>query len=1173
MALFGFNKQKVLSSAEKYVQQGKLQNAIAEYDKVLKNDPKDLTVANTVGDLYSRIGESDKATECFKTVGDAYASQGFTVKAIAMYKKISKLKPSLESVLKLAELYTQQGLFNDARAQYLQVAEEFLKSGELDNAVRIFQKILEMDPENTTMRIKLAEVYVRLGKKTEAWQIFSAAAETMRAKGSLTGADEILARMLTLDPGNAYALLMQGRNMLESGDGEGAITALTKVADLDSNPEGLKDLLKAYLQAGRLSDAGTIAGKLLTVHNDLSAISDFADALMQAGQYESALQVYDDNAERLLAEDPEKILDHLHGIIGHVRDNPASLEKLLALFNKAGENTHTTEVTELLAHASVQSGDFVRARDLYQSLSQREPDNTMHLQNYEQMLARLGGTTGGAKLITPEEAVVIVDELEATAPSVHQHYSDEVSLAVRSALTDAELFISYNMPAKALGPLVAALPQAPNDLRLNQRLAALHTRTGRLTEAGVCCRTLQTLYSDAGYPEEATRYGELADRFEERAAGSATIALDEEVEMSHGASEEAVAVADDEVAQEFAVEEAPGAGLAEAEVAAPWPTGAPTHEVAEAGEEIAAAEAEEITVPAAEGDAPTDEIDLSSEWEDSVTVESDPAEQPAAEDAIAEPVAAADLSDEKINETIDEIRFYFAQGLPEQAWAALAKLQTIAPDDARVDQVRAELEAATQTAADAETANAEESIEEITVDDIPQAEVEEAGPPEVEVSVVEVPEPELVEAEIAEPAVVESKIVQSKIVESKIAESEIPEVEIAEVEIAEAEIPEPAATVEIEEPAPEPEPEVVQAVAPPPVVEPPPVVKAAPAPPPKKKPVPKPAPAPEPEVEEPAPAMLQEFVSDLESSLGDDFLPGAVAKPAELPRAEKHVHAAEPELAPVAHTEPVVTGQQAPVLGEFVADLEESLGDDFLAAAPVAAPETAQPAAKLTPGVARPVSAPHVSAPAASAAAAAPAMGRVAPPSVPAVAAQAQQVIEPPRPQPPLPVSVPTAPPAAAAKASPFGDEPGVDLAEMFGELKHDLESDVASADEDPETHYNLGIAFREMGLLDEAIGELQKACQSVDRGHAFPQIMQTYTWLAQCFLDKGVPEAAIRWYEKALGVTGIDQETRTALNYELAAAHEIAGDKSMALKHFMEVYGSNIDYRDVAERIKALKS
>src|SRR5580692_2335001 len=565
--------------------------------------------------------------------------------------------------------------------------------------------------------------------------------------------------------------------------------------------------------------------------------------------------------------------------------------------------------------------------------------------------------------------------------------------------------------------------------------------------------------------------------------------------------------------------------------------------------------------------------------EDSVTVEADSPGQPTAEDEIAEPAQAAALpSDEKINETIDEIRFYFAQGLPEQAWAALAKLQTQAPDDARVDQVRAELEAAAQTAAEAETAGAEESIEEITVDDIPQAEVVEVELSEAEAPEAPTPEVEIAAVEITEPEVVEAKAVEAK---------------IPEVTVAEPEISEPVAAIEIEAPAPEPEPEpeVVQAV-----VEPPPVVKAAPAPPQKKKPAPTPAPAPEPEIKdaeiaEPAPAVLQEFVSDLESSLGDNFMPGAVAQPAESPHAEKHAVPAEPELAPVAHTEPVVTGQQAPVLGEFVADLEESLGDDFLAAAPVAAPEIAPPAtAKLTPGLPKSIPAPHVSAPAASAAAAAPAMGRVTPPppSVPAVAAPAPQVIAPhiieprvidpprielPKPQPTVPAPLPAAPPAAAAKASPFGDEPGVDLAEMFGELRHDLESDVAATDEDPETHYNLGIAFREMGLLDEAIGELQKACQSVDRGHAFPQIMQTYTWLAQCFLDKGVPEAAIRWYEKALGVVGIDQETRTALNYELAAAHEAAGDKALALKHFMEVYGSNIDYRDVAERIKALKS
>ena len=112
----------------------------------------------------------------------------------------------------------------------------------------------------------------------------------------------------------------------------------------------------------------------------------------------------------------------------------------------------------------------------------------------------------------------------------------------------------------------------------------------------------------------------------------------------------------------------------------------------------------------------------------------------------------------------------------------------------------------------------------------------------------------------------------------------------------------------------------------------------------------------------------------------------------------------------------------------------------------------------------------------------------------------------------------------------------------MFGELKQESEEGGTSADEDPETHYNLGVAFREMGLLDEAIGQLQKVCQFTERGHAFSQLMQTYTWLAQCFLDKGVPEAAVRWYEGGRSrFRTWDAETRTALHYELGSSFENA--------------------------------
>jgi tetratricopeptide (TPR) repeat protein len=1131
MALFGFNKQKVLATAEKYVQQGKLQNAITEYEKVLKNDNKDLTVTNTVGDLYSRLGESDKATDCFKNVGDAYASQGFTVKAIAMYKKISKLKPSLESLLKLAELYTQQGLFNDARAQYLQVADEFLKSGELENAVRIFQKILEMDPENVTMRVRLAEVYVRLGKKTEAWQIFSAAAESQRAKGALSAAEEILQRMLTLDPGNAYALLMQGKNQVESGDAAGAVATLTRIADIDSNPDGLRDLLKAYLKTGQLSEAGAAANKLLTVHNDLSAIALFADALMQAGQYENALQLYDQHAERLLSENSDKVLDHLHSIIGHVRENPDSLQKLLDLFNKAGETTHLSEVSELLAHASVQSGDLPRARDLYHKLAQLEPQNTLHMQNYQQVVSQLSGTTG-TKLITPEEAVVLIDDLEATAPSIHQHYSDEVALAVRSALTDAELFISYNMPAKALGPLVGALPMAPNDLRLNQRLAALHTRAGRFAEAAVCCRTLQSLYSNSEHPDEATRYGELAERYEERssvpahalATEDAPVFLDAAAPAHASAHEvsidepevEAAADADESAEEEAAIED----DQAEEHTAAahsPWPTAQ-----ADAAEEITVdadefAVVDESAAPAeSEPASASAEIDLSSEWDDSLTVETDaPAPVEAEAEAEISAVGDHDLADSsKTDDTVEEIRFYITNHMPEQAMAALAKLQTLTSDQHKIAQLRSEVEAAVQAASEEEVQVVDEPVvEELVAEDIPSAEVE-------------------AEAEEA------STPIEEAAVEEPVAFAH----EAAQPEAAVEEPP-----VAIEEPVAEAQPE---------------------------------APAEEPAE---APAALKEFVSDLESSLGDSFLPGTVVKPV----APTPARPAKAAAAAAAHAEPAALAQSAPVLGEFVADIEASLGEDFLKAAPVpeahaaVAPSTPQPRPTPPPSAPIPAAAKVTPPMAASAAASAapshvtaahvtPAHVTQAPaPGAPAAwpAAEAPKVASHPAP-PVAPVPAPT-----ATKSSPFGEDAGVDLAEMFGELRHDLESDVAAADEDPETHYNLGIAFREMGLLDEAIGELQKACQAFGRGHAFPQIMQTYTWLAQCFLEKGVPEAAVRWYEKALQVPTIDGETRVALNYELAAAFETAGDKPAALKHFMDVYGTNIDYRDVAERIRALKS
>ncbi len=275
---------------------------------------------------------------------------------------------------------------------------------------------------------------------------------------------------------------------------------------------------------------------------------------------------------------------------------------------------------------------------------------------------------------------------------------------------------------------------------------------------------------------------------------------------------------------------------------------------------------------------------------------------------------------------------------------------------------------------------------------------------------------------------------------------------------------------------------------------------------------------------------VAEFSFDMEPPAPVAPPPPKVAAPPKAAPAPPKVAAPPPPPPPKAAPAPAAAKDD--LLGDFVLDLEDSLGDDFAF--------SGKPGEKPAPPAAR------------AAAAAAP-----APSPKPAA-----KIAPPP---PPAPAPPPTPVQAAEAHSA---------LSDLFDEFKEDVEQTSSAGDaEDPDTHYNLGVAFKEMGLLDEAIGELQKVCGAIERGHPFTQVIQAYTWLASCFVEKGVPEAAVKWYEKALKAPGVDDESKMAIYYELASAHESAGNKKAALTNFMEVYGTNIDYRDVAERIKALRT
>jgi tetratricopeptide (TPR) repeat protein len=158
----------------------------------------------------------------------------------------------------------------------------------------------------------------------------------------------------------------------------------------------------------------------------------------------------------------------------------------------------------------------------------------------------------------------------------------------------------------------------------------------------------------------------------------------------------------------------------------------------------------------------------------------------------------------------------------------------------------------------------------------------------------------------------------------------------------------------------------------------------------------------------------------------------------------------------------------------------------------------------------------------------------------------------------------------APANSPPLSDGQSSPLSEIFDQFRSEV-GELGAEDEDLETHYNLGIAYREMGLIEEAISEFQKVAKGSSKGQAFRYAMQCCTLLGLAFMEKGQPAIAATWYERALAMPGLDQESILALRYDLGVAQELAGDMAAARKSFSQVYGMNIDYRDVAERLSSL--
>ncbi|MFZ1702478.1 MAG: tetratricopeptide repeat protein [Pyrinomonadaceae bacterium] len=289
-----FDKGKAMRNAERFVAQGKIRAAIAEYRAVVDNDPRDIATLNMLGDLYAKNSEKRDAVRCYLQVAEHYNTQGFAQKAIAVYNKISRIQPdSIEVSAKLAELHKGKGSLSEAREHYTTLAEHYQKHGRRLEALAMYKQIALLDPNNTEVCISLAESYLREGQRDDAVESYAEAGarfsrqnkheEAIRtlmkgfdikgndlrvlnglvkaqsALGRATKAASLLEEIMENEPYNRDVLYLLIECCLDSQNAAGAEKAVVKLVEIEpANYPKFLDLIRIYLNVNDPESAARI---------------------------------------------------------------------------------------------------------------------------------------------------------------------------------------------------------------------------------------------------------------------------------------------------------------------------------------------------------------------------------------------------------------------------------------------------------------------------------------------------------------------------------------------------------------------------------------------------------------------------------------------------------------------------------------------------------------------------------------------------------------------------------------------------------------------------------------------------------------------------------------------------------------------------------------------------
>ena len=523
-----FHKNKALESALKYLNQGKVAQAISEYRQILRHDPKDQATLMTVGDLYARQADMPNAIEYFERLAQVYLTDGFNSKAIAIYKKIAKLAPNeLAPLERLADLYVQQGVLSEARPLYLQIAEAHLKANHAPKAVEVLHRLLDVEPESPRVQMRLAELYNVLGQKKEAAETYLNYAQRLLDHGESGEAEKLADRAIAVDASNASALLLKAKCLVALDRVEDAITEFEKHPDADAGGEITNTIIDLELKAGQIEKATDRArNQLLRGSSHCGLLHRVADTLIESGHAADALPLLAELRDPMIeAGEQEKYVKSLSAVAQHLPGNPAPLETLADYCRTTSDPFRLSSALNQLVDLYSASGDYARAQTALEELIGRNKDDERLVEKLNQLRARTGHEP--QPVPPPAEPVVNLKaepepklatptpvEEETTPPLPEEALDDDTQKFIAQALTDVDLFSSYGLTQKATHLLETVLERAPRHTPTLERLLDFYLGAGNERRTAELASQLEQIYTQRGDTHNAERFSELRLRFQ-----------------------------------------------------------------------------------------------------------------------------------------------------------------------------------------------------------------------------------------------------------------------------------------------------------------------------------------------------------------------------------------------------------------------------------------------------------------------------------------------------------------------------------------------------------------------------------------------------------------------------------------------------------------------------------